>query len=86
MIKKIIYSFLTLLFITNLPAQNQDCWSIFRGNSELHGVAQGELPSSPKLLWSYQTEDNIKSSPAVCNDIVVVGSIDGCIHALDIQS
>lgn len=36
-------------------------------------------------LWSYKTEDQLHSSPAIAENIVVVGSDDGTIYALNAQ-
>ena len=66
-----------------LLAQSSE-WNIFRGNPMLHGVTSAKLPKVPKLLWSYATGDNIKASPVVSEGIVVVGSADGKVYALDL--
>jgi len=60
-------------------------WPIFRGNNGLTGVADSKIPKEPKLLWSYKTEYEIKSSPIVGLGMVFIGSNDGFIYALDLN-
>jgi len=59
------------------------CWSIFRGNQALNGVTKVEVPSQISQLWSFPTEGEIKSSPVVCGDKIVIASTDGNIYCLD---
>ena len=58
-------------------AQTTDSWPIFRGDQNLTGVSKTTIPASPKLLWTFETGDNIKSAPVVANGKVVIGSTDG---------
>jgi len=70
-------------FSWTLFAQPSDSWPIFRGEPHLTGVSKTSIPDSPKLLWTFQTGDNIKSSPVVADGKVVVGSTDGFVYCLD---
>ena len=58
-------------------------WPIYRGDAGLSGNAAGSLPKKVDLLWSFQTGDDIKSSPVVGYGYVYVGSTDGKLYALD---
>lgn len=69
----------------NLNAQPTDSWPIFRGDQNLTGVSKTTVPASPKLLWTFETGDNIKSSPVVANGKVVIGSTDGLVYCLDMN-
>jgi hypothetical protein len=40
-------------------------WPIFRGDSMLSGMAEDELPEKLTLLWSFETESWIISSPVM---------------------
>ena len=39
--------------------------------------------STGALLWSYNTEGQARSSPAVANGVVYVGSLDNNVYALN---
>lgn len=80
---KIILPFFALLFSHALFAQSKDCWPAFRGGQQMQGVSSAGLPASPQLLWTFTTEDDIIASPVACNGILVVGSVDGCLYALN---
>src|SRR5262245_38623798 len=58
-------------------------WPMFRGNPALAGVAEGALPDKPVLLWTFKTEGPVKSSAAVVNGRVYIGSDDGNVYALN---
>ncbi|MBN1561611.1 PQQ-binding-like beta-propeller repeat protein [candidate division KSB1 bacterium] len=57
-------------------------WPLYRGDARLSGVAEGELPEKPQLLWTFQTGDDIKSSPVLDYGNLYVGSSDGKLYAL----
>ena len=61
-------------------------WASFRGNSQLTGVADSELPENPQLLWTFQAGDMIESSAAVVDGTVYVGALDGTLYAIDAQT
>ena len=58
---------------------------MFRGNPGLTGVSPAKLPASPKLLWTYKTGGPVKSSPAIVNGKLYVGSDDKLLHCVDIK-
>ncbi len=68
---------------------DQDNWPMFRGNSQLTGVATGTLPQSLSLLWSFQAEgksESIESSAAIVDGVVYVGTIGGYLYALHLEN
>jgi len=78
----------TLLFLlipSLLPAQDKNCWPLFRGNPELRGISFADIPSSPELLWVYKAADGIKAPVVVCEDIIITGSVNGTVYALDLK-
>src|SRR5690554_5774989 len=85
MINKLIVVFISLYLGNPILAQNSASWPIFRGTQQLTGVTDMELPSQPKLLWVFQSEDNIKSAPVVEQGKIVVGSTDGFVYCIDLN-
>jgi outer membrane protein assembly factor BamB len=77
--------FLLLISSFQLIAQNTSCWSDFRGNQSLTGTTKASIPNNPKLLWTFQAGDNIKSAPVVCDDKIVVGATNGTVFCLDLK-
>jgi len=61
-------------------------WSIFRGDKGFTGVASGELPDQPQLLWSFKTANDIKSSAVSGSGLVFIGSNDGYVYALELET
>ena len=61
-------------------------WASFRGNPQLTGLADSELPEDPQLLWTFQAADMIESTAAVVDGTVYVGALDGTLYAIDAQT
>ncbi len=81
-----IISIIILLFPgASVFAQTADCWPNFRGNPTLNGVTEVSIPEKPSLLWSFKTSDDIKAPPVVCNNTIVVGSLDGNVYGLSLD-
>src|SRR5205814_294666 len=55
---------LGVLFLAGLLVA-ADEWPQFRGNPALTGVASGTVPSTLKLLWTYEAGEPIESSAAI---------------------
>jgi outer membrane protein assembly factor BamB len=72
-----------LFFIGHAAFAN---WTSFRGNPQLTGVADSELPENPQLLWTFQAGDMIESTATVVDGTVYVGVLDGTLYALDAQT
>src|SRR5690349_16145461 len=62
-----------------------DSWPMFRGSPGLTGTSPARLPNSPKLLWTYKTGGPVKSSPAIVNGKLYVGSDDKSLHCVDLK-
>src|ERR1043165_4322639 len=65
------------------PADN---WGQFRGNHELTGVSQANVPDSLKQLWTYEAGDSIESSAAIVGGTVFIGSQKGELVALSLEN
>jgi len=63
-------------------ASAQSAWSIFRGNQQLSGTTSANIPEKPKLLFSFQTGDDIKASPVVSGQTIYCGSTYGSMYAV----
>jgi eukaryotic-like serine/threonine-protein kinase len=61
----------------------ESSWPMFRGGPGLLGVAPGSLAQEIELLWTFKTEGPIKSSAAIQENRVFIGSDDGHLYALN---
>src|SRR5690349_4285788 len=61
-------------------------WPMFRGGPALLGVAAVKLPGDIALLWSFKTQGPVKSSAAIVDGRVFIGSDDGHLYALDLKT
>jgi len=61
-------------------------WPMFRGGQRLLGRALGTLPDSMVLVWKFKTDREIKSSPAIYDGLVFIGSSDANIYAIDLEN
>ena len=59
-------------------------WPMFRGGPALTGVASGSLPEKPVLVWKFKTGGPVKSSAAIVQNRVYIGSDDSRIYALEL--
>ncbi len=60
-------------------------WPMFRGSPGLHGVSSERLPEALALAWSYKTGGPVKSSPAIVDGRVFVGSDDQHVYAIGLR-
>src|SRR5215470_13538286 len=65
------------------PADN---WSQFRGNQQLTGVSQSNVPATLRQLWTWEAGDSIESSAAIVGGTVFVGSQKGELVALSLDN
>ncbi|HOU07680.1 MAG TPA: PQQ-binding-like beta-propeller repeat protein [Caldisericia bacterium] len=64
-------------------------WSQYRGNLQRNGVVPdgcGPDPAKTELIWSFETGDDIYSSPTISDGRVFVGSDDNHLYCLDLAS
>ncbi len=59
-------------------------WPMFRGGPALTGVATSNLPERLAMLWTFKAAGPVKSSPAIVQDRVFIGSDDGNLYALSL--
>ena len=61
-------------------------WSMFHGGRALRGYVQTVLPDSLTVLWKFKVNGEIKSSPVIDEGLVVIGSAEGNIYAIDLEN
>ncbi len=66
-----------------LNAQETGNFSNFRGNQQLTGFFNTALPDKVNMIWTFASGDEIRSSPVVQDDRIVIGSTDGNVYCLN---
>lgn len=77
----ILTLFLSLAFTNGSFARGS--WTQWRGSVEHIGTSTESPPEEVELLWKYQTDGKIWSSPVFYEDCVLIGSNDGRLYCLD---
>ena len=81
----LLLSYILICSIGQSQASSDD-WLSFRGNPQLTGVATAELPIDLELLWIFETEDGIESTAAIAAGTVYVGTLDGYLYAINLET
>lgn len=74
---------LSCIQLNGMSALND--WENYRGNERLTGVTKEAIPANPSPLWTFNTGDEIKSSPVTGNSRIVIGAGNGLIYCLDMN-
>ncbi len=61
-------------------------WPMFHGGQGLLGRAEGNLADSLVLLWKFKTGAEVKSSAAIADGHVFIGSSDESVYAIDLAT
>lgn len=61
-------------------------WPRHRGDAALTGKTDLELGNKLELLWTYSTGEFLKSSVVSEKGVAYIGSDDGLLHAIDLES
>ena len=80
------FSFLLFPFAANAQDTPANNWPQFRGNHQLTGVSQSDVPGTLRQLWTYEAGDSIESSAAIAGGTVFVGSQKGELVALNLEN
>lgn len=78
-----------IALLLSLPsvAQNIHTTAMFRGNLQHTGVYDSpSIPQFNKIKWKFHTAGAVISSPAIANGTAYVGSTDGNLYAIDLES
>lgn len=81
-------SMLLLLLLFATPPGTAG-WTLFRGDPQLTGRAQGELPAKPAPLWTFRAGKGFSSTAAIsggADGTVYAASLDGHLYALDLAT
>uniref|UniRef100_UPI00147B9DF4 outer membrane protein assembly factor BamB family protein n=1 Tax=Geitlerinema sp. PCC 9228 TaxID=111611 RepID=UPI00147B9DF4 len=61
--------------------------AMFRANLQRTGVYPSGGPTErTQMVWKFETEYSVLSSPAVSGDVVYFGSVDENLYAVDINT
>jgi len=83
---KMLRRSLLTTFLLSLIAVGQDA-AMFRGNLAHAGVYNAAgVPKFSQVKWKFHTDGQVISSPAVANGMAFVGSTDGNLYAVDLES
>ena len=83
---KMACRWLFLALSLSLTAFGQDA-AMFRGNLAHTGVYNAAgVPKFSQIKWKFHTDGQVISSPAVANGMAYVGSTDGNLYAVDLES
>ena len=72
--------------LSNEPSASASSWPMFRGGLALLGLSPVKLPKDLALTWSFKTQGPVKSSAAIVENRVYIGSDDGNVYALDLNT
>ena len=61
-------------------------WPQFHGNQAQSGFVPGHLPEQLSLVWRFKAGGQVKSSPAIADGRVYIGSSDKHVYALDLKT
>lgn len=63
-----------------------DTWPIFRGDSQLTGCADGNLPKTLKPAWTFVTGAEINATAVIADQTAFVSSMDSHLYAIDLRT
>ena len=63
-----------------------ESWPVFRGNPQLTGRAEGNLPDTLKPAWKFQTAGEISAGAVIADGTAYVSSLDKHLYAVDLQT
>ena len=81
-----VFIFGLLLNFTISGAINEDEWPMFRGNLQHTGYTSIRGPEKPQTIWRYKTGIGVRSSPAVYDGKIYIGSYDDYVYCLDAKT
>jgi outer membrane protein assembly factor BamB len=66
------------------PVTPRDEWTGRSGNASRAGAAVSGPTGEPRVRWTFRASGSIVATPLIVDGLVVVSSIDGTLHALDL--
>jgi outer membrane protein assembly factor BamB len=80
-----LFGHLLPIFLSCTLAFSQDT-SMFRNDLAHSGIYAAGVPRFNGIKWTFHTQGEVISSPAIVNGVVYVGSNDGNLYAIDQQT
>jgi outer membrane protein assembly factor BamB len=81
-----IATFSTVALVSEPGSASED-WPMYRHDPSHTGYTTAAGPTTPNVLWNFSTSGNpVDSSPAVVDGKLYVGSENGNIYCLDVQT
>jgi len=84
--KRALFAMSVIGVLASLPHAPVAAQGMFRGDPAHAGVADAAPRRAPRVKWSFPTGQRIVSSPVWCDGLVIFGSDDGHLYALDAAS
>ena len=81
---KLLSVLIILVFCCGMALCQTSDWPVYRGNTDLTGYSDWQLPENPKVLWSYNSGSRTKSSPVISDGLIFFGTEKGTINAIDL--
>ena len=78
-----VFANILVFLLMSTPLTWSANWPSSRGNQQLTGVVSERIPLSVQLKWSVPLGKELKASPVVYNQKIVIGSTDGTLYCLD---
>ncbi len=69
-----------------LAGEMKGNWLMFHGEPNLVGSTSKVLSDSLTVFWKFKTGGEVKSSPAIDEGLVFIGSSDGNVYAIDLKN
>ena len=79
---------LAMVMVAGVASANSDNddWPMFHHDSSLTGYTMYDGPDTSDIAWSLDTEEEIRSSPAIVDGVLYVGTLAGNLIAVDVES
>ncbi len=82
-ITKYILITLTSILLPLISISQNTNWPNYRGNQQLQGFTENNIPLEFDILWTFKTEDEVKSSPIIVDDKIYFTSTDAHVYCLN---
>ncbi|MCL4473668.1 MAG: PQQ-binding-like beta-propeller repeat protein [Actinobacteria bacterium] len=70
----------------NLLTSNCASGMDYRANAQGTGVYSSNMQQTASLRWKFQAKDDVKSTPIMCDGLVYIGTHDGYVYAVDVET
>lgn len=76
----------TIFILISVMTSSDGSWTEWRGDPLHHAVEEGGVPEVGDLIWSYQTGNQVLSSPVFYKDSMLIGSDDGNLYSFNVTT